>query len=356
MSTTGLTVAAVGCGQSSTTTNTGSSTASVTETTSAADNKDTAASSDTSAEESSTVSRKESKKEESSTRAQFDPNTEMQLNVLAVHEIPYEEGKFNKALEPYPTMKVITAFVSADSFFLLSKGSPSIKLTSGESDRTENGNRRFLVDMYSVQKANKTTEGAHLVEIVCDPQLNPSDFCYRFSISSEEYSVPFSDAIASVPENFIDETQDVHIYHLASLDDQIYFAAGYTKSNSGGSLHSTDTGDYHTDYIEKTLNIRRIDTDGTARLDISRFSYEYDEEGLKDVDTTPITVTITEVTPDGTNDRLFSQNIRIHMEYEYEQDSLSKEEREVLSKTRDKMAQYGYLVYNGDNGKVRIHL
>ncbi len=84
-----LVTTADGCGQSSSKSETNNSTSSqnsVAESSIEKDEKNNDTSSETSVEEST--------KEESSKEARFDVEKEMQIDVLAVHKVPYDENRF----------------------------------------------------------------------------------------------------------------------------------------------------------------------------------------------------------------------------------------------------------------------
>lgn len=291
----------------------------------------------------------ESSKEES-TRVLFNTETDMQLTTLSVSEVPYDSNLINSKFKSYSNVKVITALMSSSRFYGIKNGKPSIKLADGST-----GTSRYSSVMSSVKKNSDEEFTAYAIEIVCDPELNPSDFCFSFSFRDEKHQVPLSDTVTSLPEEYTfdgtDENNSAQIYNIVSLDGHPYYIAGLTH---GSTSFSSDSKSKSEKAI-KPLSFRYIIPDGTTKIDLDKLSFEPDEAALEGLDTSKVSVDFKEAEV-VLNDRYFSEVIEIIYEIKYDANADEKT-IDTLKNNLSKVFSDGYLVYTGDNGKkVRIHL
>lgn len=348
-----LTVSMTGCSSSSDSAN--SSAAPVSSTASSKTESKTSEE-ETSAEESSEAS-KESKaassKEESSEVSVpkiMDTEKDITIYTLSVKEIPYQKGLFNSTFENYENVTVITYLVDSD--YMSDFSNMQFKRVDERPEKNyETSERLFMTHVYNMKHTEGYSDRKMCYGIIITANsAKPSDYYFSWKYDTNEYKLTFSDEVSDFPEQYY-TADEAKVCNVVNLDGEPYFFAGCEYGTVGGGSLSGEA--HHTEYAEKPLSLRRVHIDGVSKLDLSKFSYEPDEGLDRNHDLSKITVAIEEVEKYSNYD---TQCIQLRFFYEYDEGQYTDEELKAIDKTQDLLFQYGYLVYNGENGKVRIDI
>lgn len=335
-----------GCGDSTTSSATEGSAASVESTTSAEE------SSAEESTESSAESTPESSAEESSEVSQavmLDTEKDVSILTLSVQEIPYQEGLFSDEFEKYDTLTVISYLIHSDYYAKFS-GNNLKRVDERPAKNYDTSERLFLNYKYNMLVGDKSDKNGIYCVLVTAGSAKPSDYYFDWKFDNNSYQKPLSDEVSEFPAEYY-AVEKNSTCHFVNLDGEPYFLAGYENGTTGGGSLSGET--HHTSYVRLPMTLRRVHIDGVSQLDVSKFSYEVDEDIAAKYDLSKIAVTIEKLDKSTTVDR---QCIQVQFQHEYEKGQYTDEELEALDNIMDKMAQYGYLVYNGENGKVKIDL
>ncbi len=279
----------------------------------------------------------------------LDMEKDIQINTLSVKEMPFNKNLFSSDFEGNDTLTVITYLAESellDDFI----GEDIERFDDKKPYDFDADKRLFLNWLYNVKDKDDYRQAGFYGVIVTAGNAKPSDYYFYFKYDGNEYKVPLSDQFVDVPaEHYTDD--EAKVCNIINLDGEPYFIAGFENgTNGGGTLEGEK---HHTSYIELPMSLRRIHADGSTRLDISKFSYEADEDIAATNDTSKITVTIEEESKYNSFDR---QCIKLKFEYEYDEGQYTDDELDELETTMERMSNFGYLVYNGEKNKVRIDL
>lgn len=299
-------------------------------------------------EEESVEESSEKESSEASVARVLDVEKDIKVTTLSSKQMPYTKEMFSSDYRKNSTMTITTYLV--ESKYLNDLKSVSSARKDGKKTYDYDADERvYTPSMYAVEKNESYSYCAYYGIIVTGGDAKPSDYYFTCKLDGNEYKVPLTDEIVDMPEELY--TNEAEPGNMINLDGEPYFVCGLVDGNvSGGELSGEK---HHTSYIRLPYGLRRVNADAVTKLDISKFSYEPDEYIAKEYDTSKITVNITEASKYATYDK---QSIQLEFIYEYDEGQYTDEELDELENTMERMANHGYLVYNGKNGKVKIEL
>lgn len=296
----------------------------------------------------STKKQKESKVEESSQVSEtqtIDPEKDIKVTTLSVTEIPYNEhpnsSSYVKA-DVITRMDFLITWETADKITW-----SNVRRVDGVSGY-DGKEYKFMRGFYDIRLSGKNTVAYYFV-LDSVGKVKPSDFIFDFRYGDDKYSYELKDEIGEIPAEYYSDG-DVHGSNLVNIDGKPYLLAGLDNGITSGSDYD-EAGNY-LNIVSKPYYFYSIVRGNDPKLDLSKFSYEPDEIVAQNYDTSKITVTIT----DGTKaSNPTKPAINTTLSYVNQEDHHSAEELKELSTILDKMYNNGYLVYSGENGKIRIH-
>ena len=303
---------------------------------------------DESSKPESTEEQKVSKAEESSQVSEaktIDPEKDIKVTTLSVTEIPYSE---HPNASSYVEADVITrmdfliTWETADEIIW-----NNVRRVDGVSSY-EGSKNRFIRGFYDIRLSGKD-KVAYYFTLDSIGKAKPSDFIFDFRYGDDKYSYELKDEIGEIPAEYYSDG-DVRGSNVVNIDGTPYLLAGLDDGITSGTDYD-DAGN-ELSIVSKSYYFYSILRGNDAKLDLSKFSYEPDEIVAENYDTSKITVTIT----DGTKaSNPTKPAIKTTLSYVNQEDHHSAEELEELSTILNKMYSNGYLVYSGENGKIRIH-
>ncbi len=281
---------------------------------------------------------------------------EVKVYTLAVREIPYDaETTFkDSVVGAADTATLITVLIDTpDASDMYEK---KLDFADGRTNKAPEGGS--LVDRWGFDVAkngSKDTSGI-LYTLTCSGSMKPSDFVFTYTLNKEHYSVSIPDTVSPVPEEFLTSVETAHAKSILRMDGEELLCLGFDNKKPS-STGTNDEGQTVCTFQCRWM-LKNLDADISTLADVSKFSYEPDENAAKMDGISQVTVTFSEGEPNMDNNfenRMFNQFIDVSFSYVIPE-GMTEEEKQALDNCAQSMIKRGCIVYSGADGQLKFSI